>query len=239
MPKRGRKTYATARASKRRRVFRPTVGTMFGNRMRGRRMRSTRTTNVATYDRWILGNGETYAISSANANRYDAEGLSFNIGMLQDISTIVQLFDQYRILRVDFYIRMCIDPAANQPLNNATGSNTNNFYPDVYLTVDHDDVNTPTSVAYMLQYDKCKTAILRPNSWVKYRLHPTPLINTSGSGQMMGKSRQWIDCASTTVPFYGIKWIVDASNMLPSGDLVQNLYYEVKWKMLCQFKNQR
>ena len=50
-----------------------------------------------------------------------------------------------------------------------------NFYPDIFICVDHNDSSTPTSSELFFQQGKkVKVGVLKPDSWTYYRFHPTP-----------------------------------------------------------------
>ena len=64
----------------------------------------------------------------------------FTIGAhLPGYNRFTSLFDQYRLKTVVLKVRMLQPPEASS----TTG--TQQYYPDIYMTVDHDDSNVPTA----------------------------------------------------------------------------------------------
>lgn len=144
------------------------------------------------------------------------------------------LFDQYRLYSVTFKMRMLQPPEA-------TGTTGNQqFYPDVYCTVDHDDNNVPTDTDYVRKYGKCKSGILVPNKWFTYKCHPTAAIQlyrtattTSYAPAPMGI---FLDLNQTDTPYYGIKTAVDASALTAQTSA---WFFEVRAYLEWDFKNTR
>ena len=109
------------------------------------------------------------------------------------------------------------------------------MFPDFYVTVDHDDINVPSSISQLQQYGKCKGGILRPNSWFTYKLRPTCnrlIYNGVTSAYSIGNN-DWVDCVNYAVPYYGAKWGLNPR----STNLTQNLYFECRAKYTVWFKN--
>ena len=91
---------------------------------------------------------------------------------MDDYTSYTSLFDQYKIKSVTLQFRLITNPDDNL-LENSTTANQNTVFPDFYVTVDHDDINVPSSISQLQHYGKCKDGILRPNSWFTYELRPT------------------------------------------------------------------
>lgn len=65
---------------------------------------------------------------------------TFAANLLPNLTDFTGLFDQYRIRAVTCKFRLIQPPeATNTPA-------TSQFYPDIYLAVDHDDAAVPTAV---------------------------------------------------------------------------------------------
>lgn len=170
----------------------------------------------------------------ASGNNKIFFGYAFNLENLPNYSEFTSLFDVYRIKGITAKFRLVQPPEAqNTPA-------TSQFYPDIYVTVDHDDANAPTAVDDVLQYGKCKRGILRPNQWFTYRCHPTPAIQLYRSGTTTAyapaKNSMWLDLAYTNTPYYAIKGCVSNES---AGLTTANLNVEVHMIMYVQFKNSR
>ena len=74
---------------------------------------------------------------------------SFRLSDLANYTSFTDLFDQYRINKVTMKVRL-ISPPEDAATVNTT------FYPDFYVTLDHDDLTVPSGAEYMLQYAKMK-----------------------------------------------------------------------------------
>lgn len=153
---------------------------------------------------------------------------------LSNYTEFTPLFDQYRLRRVIMKFRLVPPSEAN---NTPT---TLQFYPDIAVTVDHDDANTPTTIDEIKQYGKCKTGVLQPNTWFTYRCYPTASMQLYRTATTTGyaplKNNQWLDLGYTDIPYYGIKVGVDYSSL---GTLAANAAVEVRVHMTWEFKSAR
>lgn len=161
-------------------------------------------------------------------------GAAFNIAQLPNILDFTSLFDVYRIRCIVAKFRLVQPPeASNTPA-------TSQFYPDIYMAVDHDDAAQPTNPEVVLQYGKCKRAVLKPNRWVKYRFYPTTSVQLYRSATTTGyapmKNGTWLDLAQTDTPYYGLK--VAISNEA-AGVTTAPLNIEWHLTMVAQFKSSR
>lgn len=155
-------------------------------------------------------------------------------GWLTNSSEFTNLFDQYRLRCVIMKFRLIPPPEAN---NTPT---TLQFYPDIVATVDHDDANVPTDLDTIRQYGKCKSGILKPNSWFTYRCFPTTSMQMYRTATTTGyapvKNSQWIDLAYTDIPYYSVKVGIDYTSL---GTLAANAGVEVRAYLTWEFKNAR
>lgn len=159
---------------------------------------------------------------------------NFAADQLPNISDFQGLFDQYRIRAVTMKFRMVQPPEAqNTPA-------TSQFYPDIYVTVDHDDATTPTTVDEILQYGKCKRGILRPNYFFKYRFFPTCAQQLYRTGTTTAyaplRNKTWIDLAYINTPYYALKGCVSNE---ASGVTTAPINIEAHLVLTIQFKNVR
>lgn len=158
----------------------------------------------------------------------------FQLDQLPNISDFQGLFDQFRIRCIIIKFRLVQPPeAGNTPA-------TSQFYPDIYVTVDHDDSTVPTLVEDVLQYGKCKRGILKPNYWFKYRLFPTTAQQLYRTGTTTAyaplRNKQWIDLAYPNTPYYALKGVVSNE---AAGVTTAPLAIEVHQIMTVQFKGSR
>ena len=123
----------------------------------------------------------------------------------------------------------------------ATGTTGNQqYYPDFYMTVDHDDANVPADTDSVRKYGKCKSGILRPNTWFTYKCHPTAAIQlyrtATTTGYAPAPTDVWLDLAQTDVPYYAIKSAIDASALTAQSSA---WFFEVRAFCVWEFKNTR
>lgn len=155
-------------------------------------------------------------------------------GWLPNSTEFTVLFDQYRLRSVIFKMRLVSPPEANNtPV-------TLQYYPDVVISVDHDDATAPTTVDELRQFGKSKCGILKPNSWFKYKCYPTTSIQMyttpTTSGYAPARNKQWIDLAYPNVRYYGLKIALDCTSL---GTLANTLVVEARAYMVWEFKNSR
>lgn len=159
---------------------------------------------------------------------------SYAISAIPNYAEFTALFDQYRIRRVIVKFRLIQPPeASNTPA-------TSQFYPDIGVTVDHDDATTPTSVDQILQYGKCKRGILRPNRWFTYRFYPTAALqlyrSVTTTAYAPARNSMWMDLAQVDMPYYALKGFVSNE---AAGVTTAPIGIEVRLVMTAQFKNSR
>lgn len=187
---------------------------------------------VCAYNREVALGTNITVPSGTNAVTF---AYSFSLtGWCPNRAEFTELFDQYRLRCVVWKMRLIQPPdATNTPA-------TLQYFPDAYLTVDHDDANTPADVDEVMQYGKVKSGILYPNKWMKYKCYPTP--NTPvyqgavSSGYAKASNKLWIDLASPSINYYGIKGAIDCRSV---GTLAANLNVEVRCRLYWEFKNAR
>ena len=56
--------------------------------------------------------------------------------------------------------------------HHATTNNANNFFPDIFIAIDHDDANTPASIEVMQEYGRKLPSMgtFRPDKWSHFSL---------------------------------------------------------------------
>lgn len=187
---------------------------------------------VCSYNREVPLGGNITVASGTSSVTF---AYSFTLtNMCPNRSEFSELFDQYRLRCIVWKMRMIQPPEAN---NTPT---TLQYYPDAYVTVDHDDANQPADVEEVMQYGKVKSGILYPNKWFKYKCYPTP--NTPvyqglvSSGYAKASNKLWLDLASPGISYYGIKGAIDCRAI---GNLAANLNVEARIHCYWEFKNAR
>jgi len=142
---------------------------------------------------------------------------SFMLSQFPSAGLFTQLFDRYRIMYVNVQFQPTsggVPPSSGGPLVTA---------------IDYDDTNTPT--AELQQRD---TAMQTPNGVYFERTFKPRLATAVYSGAFSSYGNlpadTWIDCASPSVQYYGLKWY------LP-GQSANAQLYTVTARIMVQFKN--
>lgn len=136
--------------------------------------------------------------------------IPFALNDLPNASEFVNLFDQYRILKVVVKARPYL--AEN---NTTISSITNaNVTPYVHVVTDYDDATPLSVVADYQQYQNySRHSMGRGFTRVIYPAVAIAMYQTAVSTGYGNKRKQWIDCANSTVPHYGIKFGINGAGL--------------------------
>lgn len=192
--------------------------------------------NVHMFKRWATPDLLTINVGATQGNYSKAFALSETINN----SELTVLYDQYKIMGVKVYFKLCTNPDGIHTNPNIIGgtSQTQNMFPKIWFSRDYDNISTET-VDELRQRNTTKCKILRPNSFVSFYIRPA-LRNqvyldgvTTATSPMWG---QWLDCSSATVPHYGFKAAFDCESFAVNGSPYQ---IRVEYKYYLKFKNAR
>lgn len=144
---------------------------------------------------------------------------TFKLNDLPNVGEFTSLFDRYMITHVKLRIRIQNDPATQ-------AGNASN-YPQLYYVRDFDDAISPSSIDHLREHSRMKSLMLKPYRESIINIKPCVLTNLNDNvGYVLSpKWKQWIDCASTTVPHYGIKFGIDNLINANYNILVRATYY--------------
>lgn len=167
--------------------------------------------NVYKFMRKTNMGHDTFTLDGTNGY-YASGGISIALSDLPNATDFTGLFDQYQIRYVKFYfvfrgITLTMVESYNW---NSAGM------PSLIFTRDHDDITPPaaTEVGYdeLRQSNNAKEHHFTPDRRVfKTGLKPSILVDIDNGGTAIAqgvKWDQWIDCATTTIPHYGIKYVI-------------------------------
>lgn len=169
---------------------------------------SARTRQITTRDTIVVSSAFT---SSASAPSYGS--YSFTVGAVNNFSSYAAIFDQYMLKLVEVWIVPSISNIAGGVLSGlyATG-------------IDLDDAVVPTSVAQLIDYDTAVVTSLSAGHYHRFVPGVSPALY-SGAFTSFGvndSTSQWIDCASSAVIFYGLKFAsTTASLAVPMGLIIK------------------
>jgi len=162
----------------------------------------------------------TYNVGYANpSTTVDTSGsITASLNLLNDYTEFTALFDSYRILRldVDFIPVSSVTPGA--PL---------------FTVIDYDDATILGSLGAFLEYGD---VLAHSQSGRKHSrtLAPRAALSAyNGTFTSFAHSmyKQWFDCASPGVQFYGLKYIIPAlaSNSPTLGAYMINVRYTLQF----------
>lgn len=154
--------------------------------------------------------------------------VAFEIGDLDDFTSLSGAFDQYRIDWVDVFIK----PSSNS-YNGDSNASPNQARPNLYCVVDRDDATQPTSISQLRQYNECLEASSYEGVYFGFKPSVTPAYYSTGSFVGYGvEESQWIDVASSTVPHYGLKMAVEPLQATSTDDIIWRVetYLYTSWK---------
>lgn len=151
---------------------------------------------------------------------------SFNLAGVPGNADFVTLYDQYKIN----FIKWTLIPRwTSVEMNPTTGSLNNST--SVMTVLDYDDVNTPTSIDQLTQYQNLR--MTRGGTVHKRAFKPRMLQNVYRGallpdGHASVKS-QWNDVTYTDVVFYGVKYAIqENANLGQEFDLKIDYYLAMK-----------
>jgi len=130
----------------------------------------------------------------------EVDGAStFNLGQLAQQSTLSALFDQYRLVEIEFWL--------TPTYQNYIGGASNARYA---VAVDYDN-STTVSFSALLQYPNVQDVSANTGVYVRFKPHTTLSSQTNNSAANL--TDMWVDCASPGQNWFGVKWAVPATSV--------------------------
>lgn len=149
----------------------------------------------------------------------------FQVNLLQNISDLSSLYDQYRITKVVAYLDWSPLDGAAQAFSQAE----NMYSPIVMFIRDYDDSNILTT-AEMKERATTRQFRMRPGITKKIALTPAVLQEIYRSGSTAAYAPKWkqkLDMANLDVPHYGLKFSVSNLNTANLGKITIRFKYYV------------
>jgi hypothetical protein len=176
-------------------------------RPKGRRAGRLMKYNVHAYKRYATA--QLFTIT-APATAYNSV-FTFKLSDVRNSSELTALYDQYMITGCKVRFRLVTNPDAENLINSSVNPSASNFYPKLMYTRDYDNdsVETPNDLR---ERNTTKMKILRPNQYIDVFVRPAIRNQVYLDGVTTATSpiwKQWLDCSTTQVPHYGLKWCVD------------------------------
>jgi hypothetical protein len=160
-------------------------------------------------------------ITTSNAGAVFAEHTVTLSGDVNDYTSLIAIFDQYRCTRVQFWLVPRIGPAQITAAAN-TGL--------VASVVDYDDAGAPT-FAQLLEY---RNVLVGPGSQGHYRdfkPHTAMAVYAGAFTSFANMADEWLDCASSGIYYYGVKTGFEVTDSAYIYDAIIRTTWE--------FRNQR
>lgn len=189
--------------------------------------------NVHAYKRYAT---PTTIDTSVAATSYD-QTVTFDLSQVRGSSELTALYDQYMITGVKVMFQLVTNPDSGTITNNSVTANATNFYPKLMYVRDYDN-NTIETPNELRERNSTTMRVLRPNQIVSVFLRPAVRNNIYLDGVTPASSpiwNQWIDCSTTQVPHYGLKYCVD--NL--GHNAGQSYRLRVEYQYFIKFKNVR
>lgn len=148
---------------------------------------------------------------------------AFQLSAVASASEYTNLYDMYKISAVKWTL---------MPRGNSAEAGTNNNNTKVLTVLDYDDDDTPTSIDQLCQYETCKTTNLSRDHSRYLKPKFAKMIYKTAATTGYGVGSGWVDCNSTDIPHYGVKYCLLRTT---SGTVV----YDLKVTYYLQFKGVR
>lgn len=175
---------------------------------------------------------------TAGGAHYASVAMKFTLGDLNDVTDFTTLFDLYRIRSV----KVMLIPVLQQGLSAASGIDAQaDGYVNciVHNCLDYDDntqfVASEAGVLAMMQYQNYKVKGLgvgsKPLLYRKFKPRALSVIQSQDAGTTvrgLAPKNTWLDCASTLIPHFGLKWILEVHIGNPA-----TLNYAIQFRMVC------
>jgi len=132
--------------------------------------------------------------------------LTPSISLMDQVGTVAALFDQYRIVKVEYRFIPNNKVGSPEPVSSQ-------LMPNFMTVIDYDDGNNPGTIAMLREY---QSALFHdPHKEVVRVIKPRIAVAAYAGGGFSSYANQtsWIDIASTTVPHYGLKLGVTGGNL--------------------------
>jgi hypothetical protein len=151
-----------------------------------------------------------FIASSATTGLYTYASFQAAISAYAGASSLLAVFDQYRIEQVECWIEISAP--------NNTGS-----LPELYSCVDLDDANGPTSVGQVQDHLGAIVSGGLAGHYHKWRPHVAVAVYSGAFTSFSNAESCWIDSASPNVQHYGLKAATLSTGALFSFNIVSRV----------------
>lgn len=138
---------------------------------------------------------------------------SFSLADVPNATEFTTLYDQYKITGIQFKLY----PRFNSVDQNLSGGR-------IWTVLDYDDSNLPATINELCQYQNVKCT----NTSQIHSRYLKPKFNLTTGSANVPQSKFWIDVASTSVPYRGIKGIIEPTSASVAYDCKLTYYLAMK-----------
>jgi hypothetical protein len=164
---------------------------------------------------------ETIVSLTTSSTVPTAGGYPFMLANLANVSSLLSMFDQYKILVIDFRMR---------PRTNVASGTIANISAPMYLVIDYDNASTPASVNVVSDYQSVAVVEGYQSCRRVFAPHVAVAAYASGAFTSYANTSSWIDVAYPAVEHYGIRYYSPTSTAadIISWDLDVRYYIEFR-----------
>jgi hypothetical protein len=144
--------------------------------------------------------------------------LSMNFSQLDQAASFEAVFDQYRFDEVEAWIYPRLSS------NNSASGN-----PGLFASViDYDDANALTTFPQALDYTNCVTSSGLMGHYHRFRPHCATAAYSGAFTSYANMGGTWIDMASPTVIFYGVKLASTVTSSVETYDTIFRFHFSLR-----------
>jgi hypothetical protein len=162
------------------------------------------------------------ATSNVGTSHYER---AFSSADISQFSSFANVFDQYMITSVETWM---------VPKNPSTPSGAAVDKGRCYSVVDYDDVSPLGNAAAAMSYENCIVCPTQMGIYRKFQPHIAVAAYGGTFTSYQNLTPRWIDCASTGVLHYGVKYITDQADAA-----VDETVYDLYVRLQYSFRNVR
>lgn len=149
---------------------------------------------------------------------------AFTLSSIHDYSSWAAVYDLYRITQVKFFVI---------PNSNLTSTGTNPCVTYLTVAVDFDDASVPSTPAEVMNYQNHIIVGSSGSGSLTWKPRVALAAYSGAFTSYASKEDQWIDCTSSTVEHYGIKYSIKQATTTSITNWIAFA------ELTVQFKNQR
>jgi len=141
----------------------------------------------------------------------------FVLSALPNYTNYTGIFDMYRVDAIKFRLR---------PRSSMATINAASYAPPLALVIDYDNSTALASTSAAMQYTSCAVIEAYQSCERLFKPHVAVAAYTGTFTGYKNEPAGWIDCASSSVSHYGLKWYLPVcpSGSLPEWDVDVDVY---------------